>query len=68
MHRKGTIMNIGRAFLVQSGMKQSVNHATNTDHTLYTRLQWLITYKGTDHPETIEAQKKYDVFCKAYAL
>jgi hypothetical protein len=58
-------MNIGKALLVQSGTKHCTENTDKTyRHSLYTRLQWLITYYGIEHADTIAAMKKYNTYCK----
>lgn len=64
-------MNIGRALLIQSGVTHAKNEITadmkdTALDTLYTRWQWLITYKGIDHADTIACKKQYDAYWKAY--
>lgn len=64
-------MNIGNALLVKSGF----NHVQNADNrrnasldTLYTRLQWNISYKGIYHADTIACMKQYEIYCQAYTM
>jgi hypothetical protein len=61
-------MNIGRALLVQSGFNhvKTIDRNDITIDNLYTRLQWLISYRGACHADTIQASKLYNAYCKAY--